>query len=109
MVDDEVSYQYWTPVKSTEHYLYSTEIARALYLVTSSGKPARQFVNAWCSVYESQHEIAPMYYYGHELRRCFPYSTYSKLLDECERIGSEYFVTALNGRRFKARRSNANV
>jgi len=105
-------YQYWTPVKSTEHYLYASEVARALSLVTVKGEPARLFVNAWCSLYESQNGITPMYFYGtykRELKRCYPYSTYSKLLNECERIGSDYFVTALNGRCYKARRSSNNV
>lgn len=43
------TYQYWIPMTDVEHYLYATEIAQSLNIITKAGSFAGRFVTTYCN------------------------------------------------------------
>lgn len=57
-----MTYTYYTPVQSDEHYLYASELAEKYGVFTLSGRPHIQLVSACLSKMEEDIGQPPFYY-----------------------------------------------
>ena len=67
-----MSYTYYVPVTSDEHYLYASELAEMFGIYTVTGRPHTQLVSAYLTSLELFEQAAPLFYpTKHGLRRVF--------------------------------------